>query len=154
MKISGALAIMVMLGLVTSLAFAEETKRTAKIMDITGQAQVKRAGERSWVPAETGMSLTEGDTIRTKKDSFMILKLKGHKSDATVDIDQNAELLLREFIEDKEAGYQKTLLDLALGEIMIWAEKLSPESKFEVKTPASVAGVRGTKFSVKVEAVE
>ena len=134
-------------------ATAEEVKRTATIQDITGEAQVKLTSESAWMPAAAGMTLTEGDTIKTGKGAWILLKLQGDVT-ATVEIDEESQMLLREFTEDKELGTQKTLLDLALGEIMIRAEELSPESKFEVKTPSSVAGVRGTKFAVKVEAVE
>ena len=57
--------------------------------------------------------------------------------------------------KDEEGRVQTTLLDLAIGKILISAEKLdTPDSKFEVKTPTSVVGVRGTAFSVEVEAVE
>ena len=56
---------------------------------------------------------------------------------------------------DPKADTSKTLLDLAMGEILIKAQKVHGEkSQFEVKTPTSIVGVRGTTFNVKVEAVE
>ena len=59
------------------------------------------------------------------------------------------------FLKDDQAGTQNTLFDLSLGEILIKAKKLhSEKSKFEVKTPTSIVGVRGTTFSVTVEAVK
>ena len=58
-------------------------------------------------------------------------------------------------VKDSSSGMKKTLLDLSIGQVLIKAEKLdTPDSKFEVKTPTSVVGVRGTKFSVKVDALK
>ena len=62
---------------------------------------------------------------------------------------------MAELIGNKEEGTQKTLLDLAIGKILIRAKKLhSEEEKFEVKTPTTIVGVRGTTFAVEVEALE
>jgi hypothetical protein len=155
-KMNKMLIVGIIMALIAGAALplsAEQVKRQATITDITGEASVKLIAEKAWVPAAIGMTLTEGDTIKTKKGASLVLRLEGADT-ATVEVSEESELLLREFTEDKALNMQKTLLDLALGEVLIRAEKLSPDSKFEVKTPSSVAGVRGTKFSVKVEAVE
>jgi hypothetical protein len=48
-----------------------------------------------------------------------------------------------------DAGAQQTELAVGLGKIRIQAEKISkPDGKFEVRTPAGVAGVIGTDFYV------
>ena len=150
--IMAGIIMVVIAGIILPLS-AEQVKRQATITDIIGEASVKLIAQKAWVPAAIGMTLTEGDTIKTKKGASLTLRLEGAET-ATVEVSEESELLLREFTEDKALNMQKTLLDLALGEVLIRAEKLSPESKFEVKTPSSVAGVRGTKFAVKVEAVE
>ena len=68
-----------------------------------------------------------------------------------VEMSPNSELTFAELVKDDATGTQKTLLDLAIGQILIKAAKLNTaESKFEVKTPTSVVGVRGTKFAVRV----
>ena len=72
-----------------------------------------------------------------------------------VDVSEKSQLSLATLVKDTTSGLKKTLLDLAIGQVLIKAEKLdTPDSKFEVKTPTSVVGVRGTKFSVRVEALE
>jgi hypothetical protein len=154
MSISKTLFILILITAFTATAFGQAVKREATIMSLTGEARIKTAVDRRWVPAEEGMTLTEGDTIEVGKDAWILLKLKGVAGDAEVELEGGSLMLFREFTEDEDGRAQNTLLDLALGEIMIRTEKLSPESKFQVKTPASVAGVRGTKFKVKVEAVE
>ncbi len=135
--------------------YSQEEKRTAKVLSIMGAAEVRPAGEKKWIPAEVGMVLNEGDVVKTGADAWILLNLNGTGETATVELSQRSQLLLSELRVDEERKMQKTLLDLGIGEILIKAKKLhSPVSKFEVKTPTSVVGVRGTKFSVKVEALE
>ena len=51
-----------------------------------------------------------------------------------------------------DAGAQQTELALGLGKIRVQAQKISrPNGKFEVRTPAGVAGVIGTDFYVDYE---
>jgi hypothetical protein len=154
MKTIKLLSVMGLILLISSFALAQETKRTATIIDIKGSVEVKTP-KANWVPAKTGMVLTEGDIIKTKKNSHAILNLDGMAETATVEVKENSQLMLSQLLEDRATKTQSTLLDLALGEILIQARKLhSEKSKFEVKTPTSVVAVRGTTFSVAVEAVE
>ena len=156
MKILKMLCTVVLIAGVASTGLAEAVKREARIVDIDGDASIKRLGEKEWLPAESDMTLTEGDMIKTGPDSWALLSLEGieETASATVEIEEGSQLLFAEFVKDEAGEAGKTLLDLAIGELMITVEKLEAESKFEVKTPTSVTGVRGTKFSVKVEALE
>jgi len=151
------LTLLVMLAFVFSFinnAFADEIKRDAKIAEIKGSAQVKAVGG-NWVPAQVGMVLAQGYILKTAANSKAVLKLNGSGETATVVVNPDSQLLLSELLADKAKGTEKTLLDLAVGKILIKAQKLhGPDSKFEVKTPTSVVGVRGTSFSVEVSAVE
>lgn len=127
--------------------------RQAKIISIRGKADIKPMGKSAWVPAKKGMLLSEGDVLRTASRSRVTLNLNGNGETALVKVEPGSQLLLSEMATKGKS--ETTLLDLALGEIMITAEKLNTQgSKFEVKTPTSVVGVRGTKFAVKVEAVK
>ncbi len=139
---------------VFSLSFAQQGKRTAVILDTKGKVETK-APKEGWVSAKVGDVLSEGYVIRTVgSDSFALIKLEG-KETSDVEIKKNSQLRLAELAEDKQKSTQSTMLDLALGDILIKAEKLqSDKSKFEVKTPTSIVGVRGTTFSVSVEAVQ
>ncbi|MFH0772628.1 MAG: FecR family protein [Candidatus Omnitrophota bacterium] len=133
---------------------AESTLRTALILEFEGSVDVKLS-DTKWIPAKEEMVLNQGDVIRTKSDSWALVRLLGDSELATVEIKENSQLRLAELFEIKEEGVQKTLLDLAVGEILIKAEKLrSPKSTFDVKTPTSMLGIRGTTLSVKVEALE
>lgn len=116
--------------------------------------EVKRTGE-TWITAEEGMVLNEGDIIKTREGSTVMLNLDGSGETATVDLAENSQLKLAELLKDEETGSEQTLLDLAIGEILIRAQKLhSEEERFEVKTPTTIVGVRGTTFAVEVEALD
>ncbi len=133
---------------------AQEAARTAEIIDLEGTVEVRPVG-RSWMPAEVGMILKEQDIIKTRSNSTAMLNLDGNGQTATVDISENSQLMMAELTGDKGIGTQKTLLDLAIGKILIRAKKLhSEEEKFEVKTPTTIVGVRGTTFAVEVEALQ
>ena len=51
---------------------------------------------------------------------------------------------------ESKTGDKTTLLDLALGKVLVHVEKLQGKSKFEVRTPTALTGVRGTTFTVEV----
>jgi len=151
-KISLVLVLVVSL---LSFSFGAEDQRKAVIIDLEGEVEVKvLERKRKTVPAQIGMVLYEGDVLITKADSYAVLKLEGRET-ATVEVNEESQLMLLELTEDREKQTQSTLLDLAIGKILIKVEKLlTEESKFEVKTPTSIVGVRGTIFSVEVEAIE
>lgn len=137
-----------------SCCFAESVEREANVMYAEGNVSVKLQGN-DWIPAEEGMVLNEKDAIRTGQDSWALLEIEQMGGVAEVEIKESSELFMAELAKDDKEGTQSTLLDLAIGEVLITASKLhTPESKFEVKTPTSIVGVRGTKFSVKVDAIE
>jgi hypothetical protein len=153
MKTLRILCIICIISLSAALSSAEVSKRNATITDIKGNVEVRTAAGAQEA-AKAGMVLTEGDVIMTKADSWATLNLSGAE-EATVTMKPNSQLALSELKADEKAGSQKTLLDLALGEVLVKTQKLhAKESKFEVKTPTSIVGVRGTTFSVAVEAVE
>jgi hypothetical protein len=137
-----------------SFALAQEANRVAIIIELKGKVEVKTP-KSAWMPAKQGMALNPKDIIRTGKKSLAVLNLNGLGQTATVELKEKSQLQLTELLENKQEMTQKTFLDLALGEILIKAKKLhSEKSRFEVKTPTSIVGVRGTTFSVAVEAVE
>lgn len=156
MKILKKMLVITLIVSLASLGFAEETKRTATIISFEGKVDVQREGDIKWIPGKEGMVLNEGDVVRTKENSRAVLELTGIAGEeATVEMEENSLLMLTELIMDEEKKSHKTFLDLAVGRILIKAKEMrSEESDFEVKTPTSVVGIRGTVFAVEVEAVE
>ena len=155
MKILKSLGMLVfVVAVFTVIAYAQNVKRTATISEIQGSVEVKTAQGR-WSAAKTGMVLNQGDAVRTMAKSTAVLDLDGNAKTAKVAIKENSQLSLVELMENKAGNAQTTMLDLSIGKILIRVKKLATaNSKFEVKTPTSIVGVRGTTFSVAVEAIE
>ncbi|MBU0605180.1 MAG: FecR domain-containing protein [Candidatus Omnitrophica bacterium] len=153
MKILRLACIMVLVLGIATAGYAVE-KRNAQVMSINGTAEMRQSGQSAWSPATVGMVLSEGDTMKTSAGSSALLNLDDGKI-ATVEVKSGSELSISELRADPATDTSQTLLDLAMGEVMIKAQKVHSEnSRFEVKTPTSIVGVRGTTFNVKVEAVE
>lgn len=132
--------------------FSQQNSRMAQITKISGEVEVKLSNEKKWKQASIGMNLDKADHIRTKNESKAVVKLVGGDETATVDMDSNSTLSIAEFSRDDQKNSNKTLLDLEIGKILIKVDKLQEDvSKFEVKTPTSIIGVRGTTFAVEVE---
>lgn len=156
-----AMILTILAGLILSISCVaigegeeEVTLRTAVILEFKGEVEVKRPDSK-WIEAVEGMVLNQGDVIRTNSSAWALIRLLGESELATVEIKENSQMRLAELFEIKSEGIQKTLLDLAVGEILIKAEKLrSKKSTFDVKTPTSMLGIRGTTLAVKVEPVE
>ena len=150
--------VLMILGLVLTvctLAMAADVKRTASISDLKGKVEVHLMKDKAWTEAKIGTVLNQGDMLRTIGDSWALLNVDGHAETATVEVKANSQLKMAQLLENKQISSQTTLLDLAMGEVLIKAKKLhSEKSKFEVKTPTSIVAVRGTTFSVSVKTVE
>lgn len=155
MKISGLLFLAILSITICSGIFAEEVKRTASVVEVSGDVSIKNPKDQAWQAAKAGDILNEGSYIKTGALSKAVLNIDGDGKTALVEVSEKSQFSFATLVKDNTSGIKKTLLDLAVGQVLIKAEKLdTPDSKFEVKTPTSVVGVRGTKFSVKVEALE
>ena len=154
MKIIHILCVAVLISFFISIGSSEELKRTATVAKLSGEVMVKNPGPGSWVPAKVGDILNEGSFIKTGIGAQAVINVDNGQT-AVVDISEKSLVSFTTLIKDGATGMKKTLLDLSIGQVLIKAEKLdTPDSKFEVKTPTSVVGVRGTKFSVKVDALK
>lgn len=144
------LALIMVFGM-TQVLTAEEGVRSATIMNIQGDVHAK-TGNSDWKLATVGMVLYVNDSIKTAENGFAELALDNGET-GTVEIDSGSVFRLDTMKKDPETGDKTTLLDLAVGRVLVHAQKLKGQSKFEVKTPTSTAGVRGTTFEVVAEEV-
>jgi len=136
-------------------SLAEEISRTATVLALEGSASIKTGPDSDWLSLAEGDIVSEKSVLRTNSNSKVKLLLNGEVETAIVWIKPNSQLFLSTLTENPEETRQNTLLDLAIGEILIKAQKLhAQDSKFEVKTPTSIVGVRGTTFAVTVQAEE
>ena len=106
-----------------------------------------------WMAASDGMVILPGDEVRTIGTDTVELMLDndniGH-----IKVDGGSIFRIKEMNEDQDTKDQTTLLELALGKMLLKVEPLKGNSKFEVKTPTAVTSVHGTVFEVEVNALD
>jgi len=137
-------------GAVSSGQAAEAGK--AVVRTIRGQVQYQESGGQ-WLPLKVGQVLKAGSTVRTANDSH-----------ADLFMDQNGPVI--RLVENTTLGLDKlsftvtgvdtiieTQLDLKSGRIIGIVRKMADQSKYEIKTPNGVAGIRGTEYDITATSV-
>jgi|SRR5437867_7805179 len=140
-----AYAVALVCALLVSSAQAVEVGN-AVVRRIEGLAQYAEGG--NWLPLKVGQMLKPGSVVRTANDSK-----------ADLFMDENGPLV--RLMENTTLGIDKlnyevtgidtvveTQLDLKSGKVVGIVKKLAATSKYEIKTPNGVAGIRGTEYVV------
>ena len=116
---------------------------------ISGDIRVRHGATGSFVSATDGEVLVAGDTVRTADGSRAVLT---YFEGSTVSIEPNSELTL-EIASSLKDGSTVVVMQQSFGRTWHVVTKLiTGNSKYEVKTPASTASVRGTAFQVDSDA--
>lgn len=137
--------VMLLLFCVSATASAEQI-RQATLANFSGDVMVRQNGGE-WKPATEGIVLKINDEIKTSAGASAEVAL----DNGNVKINEKSQFKIDTMDIDQTSGDKVTYLNLALGKILIQAQKLQGNSKFEVRTPTSTTGVRGTVFEVSVE---
>ncbi|MFH1897275.1 MAG: FecR family protein [Candidatus Desantisbacteria bacterium] len=115
---------------------------------VSGRVEVQNIGEVKWKKAGVGMKLKSNQRIRTFEKSRAYLDL-GEGSSMVINSDSIMDILeLKKQIEGQKGFASK--VKLWVGKIRTEIKKLDEGSSFEVITPTTIAGVRGTKWSNSV----
>jgi len=135
---------------ITSVQAAEAGK--AVVRTVQGKAQYLESGGQ-WLELKVGQVLKAGSTVRTAADSH-----------ADLFMDQNGPMV--RLVENTTLGLDKlsytatgvdtiieTQLDLKSGRIIGIVRKMADQSKYEIKTPNGVAGIRGTEYDITATSV-
>lgn len=156
----------VVFAMATSATAQSNKERTGKVARIKGSARYS-TGNNIWQPLKVGTVLRAPAVVQTAKDSYVDIVF--NESDSVPRSTPRTSLSNRPVAEqdivrvsadsvlaiDKltavETGADKvteTQLDLRSGRILGSVKKMSAASRFEVKIPNGVAGVRGTLFGI------
>lgn len=129
--------------------------RSADVTLAAGHAQVERIGAQHQKLREEvvkDMKVYAGDRIITKEDGRVRIRFPELSE---IFISPGSDIIITEALIEKRQGPAKRtiMLDLMKGRVRsrVQGRYNDGESKFEVKTPAAVAGVRGTDFTVSFE---
>ena len=142
--------VMAVFALVCAGSALAEGERYATIGQMKGEVLVRFDHSGEWKPAQVGMKLNQMGEIKTGNNATAEIHLDQNAETGKFDVKENSLVRLASLERDAVTGDKTTLLDLAIGKVIVKAEKLEGDSKFEVRTPTSTTGVRGTVFEVSV----
>ena len=112
---------------------------------VAGDALFKRNNEKKEL--SPGIVVHAGDIITTGSGSVVEFEVAGHMR---MRIRENSRILLNAMHVNSD-GNLDMRGDLNRGQVMLSLKKLSKNDSAYIQTPTSVAGVRGTTFSVSVD---
>lgn len=119
----------------------------AEVRAVKGAATFTTAADATPKPLKVGMAITASTntTIRTGAESTVDLFLGA--SAGVVRISPNSTLSLAKLAETATGADSRVEVELGLpeGELYFNVNKLSQASRYEIKMPTGIAGIRGTK---------
>ena len=131
-----------------SVAQAATEQGKATVTAIKGSAEYSTGG--AYMPLKAGAVLRSGSTIRTGGGSQVDLSLG--KNNGVLRVKEGSVLGLDK-LTHTETGADRvieTQLDLKEGRILgRTTHKMSPASKYEIKTPVGMAGIRGGAWDIR-----
>jgi hypothetical protein len=137
--------------LLQATANAEVKHNSAIVRAVRGAAQISNDGGKNWSNAKVGARLKANSMIKTGADGQTDLFLG--ENGPVVRVRENAQLGIDK-LDSEDTGIEKvieTQLDLKSGQILGNVKKMAAASKYEVKTPMGVAGIRGTQYAISAD---
>jgi hypothetical protein len=122
---------------------AQVTKETSilTVQTVLGDVTIQ-SGDVTNTPAP-GFAIKENSIIKTGKLSIIDIK---YKDSGIIRVNENTSINVARLFTANNAD--ETLLQMEQGKVFVTVSKLLRDSKLQVKTPTSVAAVRGTSFRV------
>jgi hypothetical protein len=168
--ISSLIVCAVACAMVSTVAAQPATQGVAKVVRLKGSARYK-VGNGEWQPLKRGDVIKPGTVIQTASKSSVDFVLGDASAPVaravpadTISYQPTAEqnlvrmwdntLLAVDKLTITETGADvvtETQLDLKAGHIFGTVKKMSAASKYEVKIPNGVAGIRGTSYDISAE---
>jgi hypothetical protein len=173
MLVNWLVACAVAFAMVSSASAQSVKERSGKVVKIKGSARYS-TGNNVWQPLSVGTLLKSGALVQTAKASFVDIVLSdsgavrpptaagvgsgGGRATAPQDLVRLWEdsVLAIDRLTAVGTGADKvteTQLDLRSGMVLGSVKKMSAASRFEVKVPNGVAGIRGTLFAISADGV-
>ena len=142
------LALLALVALATSAGAADTHAGWAKVRYIVGHPEYQKAGTPTWQKLERYMILHPGDSVRCNAESHadLIIGL----NNGNVQVSPNSEVLLDKLTLTFTGleTIHDTKLTLKSGAMYGNVNRMPTGSKYEVKTPKGIAGIRGTRYLI------
>jgi hypothetical protein len=124
------------------------TQGKGVVRSIRGTASYSTPGG-STQPLKVGATLPAGTTIQAGSESTVDVFLGINGPTLRVTADTTVSLDNLSYTGSGDDAVIETKLNLEDGRILGEVRKLSAASKYEIKTPTGVAGIRGTKYDIR-----
>ncbi|RDJ99957.1 peptidase M23 [Paraburkholderia lacunae] len=122
-----------------------QDQESARVIATSGPAG-RAFGKSPYTPLSVGMTVGEGDRIRTGHDGFVTLELP---DGSHVSILQEGTLDIGKLRNTVLTGAADRVLELHRGEVDSEVTHATrKDDRFQIRSPSVVAGVRGTRFKV------
>lgn len=127
---------------------AQSTKQgKAQVRAVVGSARYSTGGG-TWLELTPGTVLYAGSTIATSAGSHVDLYLGINGPVVRVSQDTQVGLDKLTYTDTGADAVIETQLNLTKGTLIGDVRKLAAASRYEIKTPAGVAGIRGTQYVI------
>lgn len=123
---------------------------SAKVRQVKGHAQYS-ADSGAWIPLKVGTTLHPGASIQTAPESIVDLDLGENGPMIRIAPSSTVSLDKLIFAGTGLDSVIETRISVQNGTLMGNVKKLAKASKYEIKTPNGVAGIRGTDYVVSVK---
>lgn len=120
----------------------------AIVIALDGNVSLIRADGKSDVP-KVGTQLFSGDRVLTQAGQSLRMQF-ADKSE--LQVLANSEVILDKLSHHQQTGMVDTRVRLNSGSVDTRVEKQSPDSHYEITTPAAITAVRGTAFRLSADA--
>lgn len=131
---------------------AQQQQGTATVRALRGTAQYTQDGG-AWMPLTVGKVLKQGAVVRTAANSQVDLFLKQNGPVVRITADTTLGLDRLLFEDTGAETVIDTQLNLTNGRILGTVKKMAAVSKYEVKIPTGVVGIRGTEYDISTTGV-
>lgn len=130
-----------------ALLFASPAQANSSTVTVLDGQVLVRHGNGSYAPIPDGDVVGAGDSVRTAAGSHGVLTLF---DGTTIELEPETELSIETLLASA-TGDKVVVISQVLGRTWNVVTRLvSQNSRYEIKTPASTAAVRGTAFEVVV----
>lgn len=144
MMFTAALAALLVFG--GAVRAAEAVKAT--LMNVEGDVQTQKKEGAKWEDAKDGARLSDGWSVKTGRDGKAVLTWGLGN---VVRIFPLSSVSVEKLTGDEKTGEAASDVALGHGRVMAQVGKLTTKnSRFNIKTPTAVAGVRGTSFDLNM----
>lgn len=133
--------------LVGSSAETQPAESIGTVTALEGRATVQHYGSATPQPLGLQSPVYQQDVVHTQAASKLQLTFA---DDTVVNLSEQSRLEITRFVYSPQEQTQRSMLTISTGVFRAIAQRLLPQSTFEVTTPTAIAAIRGTDFMAEV----